>query len=191
MMARGVASLVIRQCNFKRWQSHLVLLVMFGLTGKIGIAKPVASTRRPCPSSRANRTVFPIISRVRSVLHPSRRTRSSRRRRSRHDQKNLRLLRCPVQSPSRHRQLVRKIAEQPSPEALPPPAQNVIQMQPAPSAHPPRMVPPPESPVSQNPVAESPRLVAVSNLRADFFEKFAQSDGTALSKRRRKAKMRR
>ncbi len=65
-MARGVASLVIRQCNFKRWQSHLVLLVMFGLTGKIGIAKPVAPTRRPTPSSRASRTVFPIISRVRS-----------------------------------------------------------------------------------------------------------------------------
>ena len=111
-MARGVASLVIRQCNFKRWQSHLVLLVMFGLTGKIGIAKPVAPTRRPCPSSRASRTVFPIISRVRSLLHPSRRTRSSRRRRSRHDKKNLRLLRCPVQSRSRHRQLARKIPKQ-------------------------------------------------------------------------------
>ena len=71
-------------------------------------------------------------------------------------------------------------AEQPSNEALRPAAQNVI---------PPRMMPPPESPVSQNPVAE--RLVAVSNLQAEFFEKFAQSDGTALSKRRRKAKMRR
>ena len=86
-MARGVASLVIRQCNFKRWQSHLVLLVMFGLNGKIGIAKHVAPTRRPCLSSRASRTVFPIISLVRSLLHPSRRTRSSRRRRSRHDKK--------------------------------------------------------------------------------------------------------
>jgi hypothetical protein len=50
MMARGVASLVIRQGNFKRWQSHLVLLVMFGLNGKIGIAKHVAPTRRPCLS---------------------------------------------------------------------------------------------------------------------------------------------
>ncbi len=80
-------------------------------------------------------------------------------------------------------------AEQPSNEALRPPAQNVIQMKPARPAHPPRMMPSPESPVSQNPVAE--RLVAVSNLQADFFEEFAQSDGTALSKRRRKAKMRR
>jgi hypothetical protein len=62
-------------------------------------------------------------------------------------------------------------------------------MKPARPAHPPRMMPPPESPVSQNPVAE--RLVAVSNLQADFFEKFAQSDETPLSKRRRKAKMRR
>ena len=51
------------------------------------------------------------------------------------------------------------------------------------------MMPPPESPVSQNPVAE--RVVAVSNLQVDFFEKFAQSDETPLSKRRRKAKMRR
>jgi len=58
-MARGVASLVIRQCNFKRWQSHLVLLVMFGLTGKIGIAKPVAPTRRPCPSSPSESYGFP------------------------------------------------------------------------------------------------------------------------------------
>jgi hypothetical protein len=91
-MARGVASLVIRQGNFKRWQSHLVLLVMFGLNGKIGIAKHVAPTRRPCLSSRASRTVFPIISRVRSLLHPSRRTRSSRRGRSRHDKKTFLLL---------------------------------------------------------------------------------------------------
>src|SRR6266849_5802875 len=80
-------------------------------------------------------------------------------------------------------------AEQLSHEALRPPAQNLIQMKPARPAHPPRMMPPPESPVSQNPVAE--RLVTASNLQADFFEKFAQSDGTALSKRRRKAKMRR
>ena len=80
-------------------------------------------------------------------------------------------------------------AEQLSHEALRPAAQNVIQMKPARPAHPPRMMPPPESPVSQNPVAE--RLVAVSNLQAEFFETFVQSDGTALSKRRRKAKMRR
>jgi hypothetical protein len=250
-MARGVASLVIRQCNFKRWQSHLVLLVMFGLTGKIGIAKPVAPTRRPCPSSRASRTVFPIISRVRSLLHPSRRTRSSRRRRSRHGKKNLRLLlpspkpqpapatspenseavrskpAVPVPNPVLRRASappprileapLRKIplqptlkpkfrwnmrapamdpapvanndAEQLSHEALRLAAQNVIQMKPARPAHPPRMMPPPETPVSQNRVAG--RLVAVSNLQADFFEKFAQSDETPLSKRRRKAKMRR
>src|SRR5881397_2333366 len=97
-------------------------------------------------------------------------------------------LRAPAMDPA---PVANNIAEQPSHEALRTPAQNVIQMKPAPSAHPPRMMPPPESPVSQNPVAESPRLVAVSNLLADFFEKFAQSDGTALSKRRRKAKMRR
>src|SRR6266478_7314283 len=77
-------------------------------------------------------------------------------------------------------------AEQPSNEALRPVAQNVIQMKPARPAHPPRMMPSPESPVSQNPVAE--RLVAVSNLQAEFFETFVQSDETPLSKRRRKAK---
>jgi len=82
-------------------------------------------------------------------------------------------------------------AEQPSNEALRPAAQNVIQMKPARPAHPPRMMPPPESLVSQNPAAESPRLVAVSNLQADFFEKFPRSDETPLSKRRCRAKMRR
>jgi len=80
-------------------------------------------------------------------------------------------------------------AEQPSNEALRPAAQNVIQMKPARPAYPPRMIPPPESPVFQNPVAE--RLVAVSNLQADFFEKFPRSDETPLSKRRCRAKMRR
>ena len=111
-MARGVASLVIRQCNFKRWQSHLVLLVMFGLTGKIGIAKPVAPTRRPTSLIPNESYGFPDHFTRTVLLHPSRRTRSSRRRSSRHDKKYLRLLRCPVQSRSRHRQLARKIPKQ-------------------------------------------------------------------------------
>src|SRR5437870_11218972 len=67
-------------------------------------------------------------------------------------------------------------AEQPSNEALRPAAQNVIQMKPARPAHPPRIMPPPESLVSQNPAAKSPRLVAVSNLQADFFGKFPRSE---------------
>ena len=102
-------------------------------------------------------------------------------------------------------------AEQPSNEAPMPRAQNVIQMKTARAARPPRVMPPPESlapqtPVpppprpiavakparqAQAPIAESPRPVAVSNRQADFFEMFAQSGETALSKRRRKAKMRR
>ena len=40
-------------------------------------------------------------------------------------------------------------------------------------------------------VFENPRPVAASNPQADFFETFAQSGETALSKRRDKAKMRR
>jgi hypothetical protein len=72
-------------------------------------------------------------------------------------------------------------------------------------------MPPPASPIPQNPVpplpkataiakptrpapgqiAETPRPVAVSNPQADLFEMFAQSGEAALSKPRRKAKMRR
>ena len=91
------------------------------------------------------------------------------------------------------------------------PAQNVIQMKPARPARPPRMMPPPESPVPQNRVpppskptavakvtrpvqaqiAETPRPATVANPQADLFEMFAQSGETALSRRRRKTKMRR
>jgi hypothetical protein len=96
-------------------------------------------------------------------------------------------------------------------EAPLPPTHNVIQMKPARQARPPRMMPPPENTVSQNPVPPSPRPMAVakltrpaqpqiaessgpvvvSNPQADLFEMFAQSGETALSKRRRKTKMRR
>lgn len=93
------------------------------------------------------------------------------------------------------------------------PAQNVIQMRPARVPRPPRMMPPPQAETIQNPIPEppakpvapvmpatpvqaqslqeSPRPAAVSNPQADFFETFAQTGETALSKRRRKAKMRR
>lgn len=100
--------------------------------------------------------------------------------------------------------------EQFSNEAPMPPAQNVIQMKPGRPARPPRMMPPPESPVPQNPVPPPPKAMAVAkptrpaqpqivesarpvvaNPQEDFFEMFTQSGETALSKRRRKTKMRR
>ena len=101
--------------------------------------------------------------------------------------------------------------EQLSNEAPALPAQNVIQMKPARPPRPPRVMPPPENPVSQNPVpplpkpmavakptrpaqpevAESSGPVGVSNPQADLFEMFAQSGETAFFKRRRKTKMRR
>jgi hypothetical protein len=92
------------------------------------------------------------------------------------------------------------------------PAQNVIQMRPARVPRPPRMMPPPPAdvvhpipeppakpvapvkpatPVEVQPVYEIPRPAAVSNPQADFFETFAQTGETAVSKRRRKTKMRR
>jgi hypothetical protein len=93
------------------------------------------------------------------------------------------------------------------------PARNVIPMRPPRIARPPRMMPPPQpatiqnpipvppakpvapvkppAPVHAQPVAETPRPVATSSPQADFFETFAQTGETALSKRRRKAKMRR
>jgi len=93
------------------------------------------------------------------------------------------------------------------------PAQNVIPMKPARVARPPRMMPPPQADIVQTPIPEAPakpvapvkpatsvqaqsvngapRPAAVSNPQADFFETFAQTGETALSKRRRKAKMRR
>jgi hypothetical protein len=49
----------------------------------------------------------------------------------------------------------------------------------------------PATPVRPQSVRETPRAAAVSNPQADFFETFAQTGETALSKRRRKAKMRR
>jgi hypothetical protein len=76
------------------------------------------------------------------------------------------------------------------------PAQNVIQMRPARVPRPPRMMPAPPANIVQRPIPEpsaheTPRAAAVSNPQADFFETFAQTGETALSKRRRKAKMRR
>jgi hypothetical protein len=107
------------------------------------------------------------------------------------------------------------------------PAQNVIQMKPAPP-RPPRVMPRPENLIPQkaapvvpraksvpaartvqpipaptvraNPrpvvpanveVRKNPRPVVASGPQADFFEMFAQSGETAISKRRRKTKMRR
>jgi hypothetical protein len=101
--------------------------------------------------------------------------------------------------------------EHPSNEAPAAPAQNVIQMKPVRPPRPPRMMPPPESPAPQNPVpppprataiakparsaraqsGKTPRPVAVSDPQADLFETFAQTGVVALSKRRRKTKMRR
>jgi hypothetical protein len=49
----------------------------------------------------------------------------------------------------------------------------------------------PTAPVQARRVAKTPRPAATSNPQADFFETFAQDGETALSKRRRKAKMRR
>jgi hypothetical protein len=46
-------------------------------------------------------------------------------------------------------------------------------------------------PVQAHSAPETPRPPATSNSQADFFESFAQTGETALSKRRRKAKMRR
>jgi hypothetical protein len=93
------------------------------------------------------------------------------------------------------------------------PARNVIPMRPPRIARPPRMMPPPQPPTVQSPipvppakpvapakpagpvqaqpVAEIPHASATSNPQADFFETFAQTGETALSKRRRKAKMHR
>jgi len=67
------------------------------------------------------------------------------------------------------------IVRDPIPE---PPAKPVAPMEPA-------------SPVQAQSVPVTPRAAAVSNPQADFFEAFAQTGETALSKRRRKAKMRR
>lgn len=94
--------------------------------------------------------------------------------------------------------------------AVAPPAQNVIPMKPARA---PRPAPPPETLAPENPVSvptpkpisvartappaqartapELPRTAATSNRQADFFEMFAQTGETAVSKRRRKKRMRR
>jgi hypothetical protein len=91
------------------------------------------------------------------------------------------------------------------------PAQNVIQMKTVRPPRPPRVMPPPESPVPQNAVpfrpkptaiarptrpapgqiAETPRPGAVSNPQGELFEMFAQNNEATLPKRRGKAKMRR
>jgi hypothetical protein len=93
------------------------------------------------------------------------------------------------------------------------PAQNVIQMKPARVVRPPRMMPPPqadtvekvipepmpeplgpvdpEALVQVQAVSQAPRPVAASTPQADFFEVFTQTGETAVSKRRRKTKMRR
>ena len=89
------------------------------------------------------------------------------------------------------------------------PAQNVIQMKTVRHMRPPRVMPPPESPVAQNAVpprpkptaiarptrpapgqiAETLRPAAVSNPQGELFEMFAQNNEATLSKRRRNAKM--
>jgi hypothetical protein len=102
-------------------------------------------------------------------------------------------------------------------ESLMPPAQNVIQMKPAPPPpRPPRLMPRPENfpvvspakpvsappppkpiPVAKRPVQPLPPVrensapMVAANPQADFFEAFAQTGETAISKRRRKAKVRR
>ena len=85
------------------------------------------------------------------------------------------------------------------------PAQNVISMMPSPQAEtvrnpipelPAKPVAPVKpatltTPIQAHSVPENSRPPATSNSQADFFESFAQTGETALSKRRRKAKMRR
>jgi hypothetical protein len=68
---------------------------------------------------------------------------------------------------------------------MPPPQADIVQN---PIPEPPAK---PVAPVEVQPVHEIPRPAAVSNPQADFFETFAQTGETALSKRRRKTKMRR
>jgi hypothetical protein len=117
-------------------------------------------------------------------------------------------MRAPAMDPSPSENGAEQIQQAP-PSA---PAQNVIQMRPARVPRPPRMMPPPPAivhdpspqppaepvaavepatPVQAQSVQEIPRAAATSNPQADFFEVFAQTGETALSKRRRKAKMRR
>jgi len=104
----------------------------------------------------------------------------------------------------------------PSPTTLPPPAQNVIQMKPAKSPSPPRMIARPapavvqpaviqnEMPVAPakpaapkipamppQPTPQAPRQGVVQNPQADFFQMFAESGETAIVRRRRKTKFRR
>jgi hypothetical protein len=93
------------------------------------------------------------------------------------------------------------------------PARNVIPMRPPKVARPPRMMPPPPAetvqdnileppaepvapvrpakPVQARPAPEIERPDETANPQSDFFETFAQTGETALSRRRRKAKMRR
>lgn len=99
-------------------------------------------------------------------------------------------------------------AERVRQEPMLPPAENVIQMKPQPFARPPRVIARPENvpvvppgkpvsapppprpiPVAKNPVQPAPMVA--TNPQADFFEAFTQSGETAISKRRRKAKVRR
>jgi len=119
-------------------------------------------------------------------------------------------LRAPAMDPA---PIAENGAEQLTHEPPAAPAQNVIPMKPARVPQSRRMMPPPGSLVPQNPLpttapkpaqiakvqrpAQSPMVIenpgagAPSNPQADLFEMFAQSGETALSKRRRKVKMRR
>jgi len=73
---------------------------------------------------------------------------------------------------------------------MPPPPAIIHDPIPEPPARPAAPVTP-ATPVQAQSVQETPRAAAVSNPQADFFEAFAQTGETALTKRRRKGKMRR
>ena len=255
MIARGVASLVTRQCSFKPWQSH-VRGFTFELTEKIGIAKRFGShlqamslipsesysfpdhfTRTVVPSPKPKKedpepapletrrkrpAIVPLPS---PQVQPAPGPNPALRRVS---APLPRIPEAPVRKMPLPPTLKPKVRWNMSAQAMDPasnagngaekilhatpmaPAQNVIPMKPARVARPPRMMPPPQADMVRNPIPEppakpvapaapvreqsspeTPRPAAVSNPQADFFETFAQTGETALSKRRRKAKMRR
>lgn len=119
-------------------------------------------------------------------------------------------MRAPAMDPAPNGNIGAEQTPHASPTA---PARNVIPMRPPRVARPPRMMPPPPAetvpdnileppaeavapvrpatPVQARPAPEIERPDETSNPQSDFFETFAQTGETALSRRRRKAKMRR
>src|SRR6266568_722514 len=102
----------------------------------------------------------------------------------------------PEPAPPEARRKKPSIVALPNPKPQPAPA--AIRENPEPGRTQARAPAPKPVPVAKVPrpaqaptVFENPRPVAASNPQADFFETFAQSGETALSKRRDKAKMRR